>query len=214
MTEETEVKKKKRRINPLLVMVVLFGFPYVISWYMFYSGDTLLFKDGKSEGALISPVRVMPEFETLDLAGSKINHQALIGKWSFLMVGPSQCDELCNETLVMLRQVRLAQAVDRMRVQRLWLLTGNSHKDELKKLIEAEHQGLRVLTYHSQLGQALYPVLNPEAEALLEGGGIADFSIFLIDPLGNLMMSYEPATEGKRVLKDLKRLLKFSDLGE
>lgn len=214
MTEEAEVKKKKRRINPFLVMVVLFGFPYVISWYMFYSGDSLFFKEGKSEGVLISPVRAIPEFETFDLAGNKVDHQALSGKWSFLVVGPSQCDALCNETIVMLRQVRLAQAVDRRRVQRLWLLTENSHKEELKKLIEAEHQGLRVLTYHPQLGQALYPVLNPEVEALPEGGGIADFSIFLIDPLGNLMMHYEPATDGKRVLKDLKRLLKYSELGE
>jgi len=214
MTEETDVKKKKRRINPLLVMVVLFGFPYVISWYMFYSGDSLFFKEGKSEGVLISPVRVMPEFDTLDLSGSTIGHEALNGKWSFLVVGPSLCDELCNETIVMLRQVRLAQAVDRRRVQRLWLLTENSHNEELKKLIEAEHQGLRVLTYNPELGQALYPVLNPEGEGFPEGRGIADFSIFLVDPLGNLMMYYEPATDGKKVLKDLTRLLKFSELGE
>lgn len=214
MTEEADVKKKKRRVNPLLVMVVLFGFPYVISWYMFYSGDSLFFKEGKSEGMLVSPVRVIPEFETLDLAGNKVDHRALSGKWSFLLVGPSQCDELCNKTLVMLRQVRLAQAVDRRRVQRLWLLTENSNKEDLKSLIEAEHQGLSVLTYHPQLGQALYPVLNPEVEGLPEGGGIADFSIFLIDPLGNLMMYYEPATDGKRILKDLTRLLKYSELGE
>ncbi|MBL4607414.1 MAG: SCO family protein [Pseudomonadales bacterium] len=208
MTEEIEIKKKKRRLNPLTVMVVLFGFPYIISWYMFYSGDSLFFKEGKSQGVLVSPVREIPEFETVDIAGNKVSRQLLQGKWSFLVVGPSKCDELCNETIVMLRQVRRAQAVGRKRVQRLWLLTENTHKAELNILIEDEHQGLNILMHSPQASQILYPVLNPENST------IEDFSIFLIDPLGNLMMYYEPRTEGKKVLKDLKHLLKYSELGE
>ena len=214
MIEQTEVKSKKRRINPALVMVVLFGLPYAISWYMFYSGDTLFFKEGQSEGTLISPVRLIPEFGALDLAGEKVDSQILKGKWSFMVVGPSQCEVLCKETIEMIRQVRLAQAVDRKRVQRLWLLKDNFHNNELKSLVETEHRGLRVLTHSDKLSQTLYPVLSqksalPPYEALIE-----DFSIFLIDPLGNLMMYYEPATGGKKVLKDLERLLKYSELGE
>jgi hypothetical protein len=39
-------------------------------------------------------------------------------------------------------------------------------------------------------------------------------SLFLIDPLGNIMLHYDPQTLViKRVLKDLKRLLKLSRIG-
>ena len=208
MTEKQNMNKKKWRINPLLVMVVLFGFPYVISWYMFYSDDSLFFKEGQSEGALISPVRAFPAFEAVDIEGNATGQQDLLGKWSFLMVGPSQCDALCNETLVMIRQVRLTFAVDRKRVQRLWLLTENSHKDELKNLAENGHHGLKIVMHNPEAFQILSSVLKPE------GGEIETFSLFFVDPLGNLMMYYAPGTDGKKVHKDVKRLLKFSDLGE
>lgn len=208
MTEKQNTSQKKRRINPLLIMVVLFGFPYVISWYMFYSGDSLFFKEGESEGVLISPVREIPQFNAVDIYGNNVDRQALIGKWTFLMVGPSTCNALCKETLVTIRQVRLAQAVDRKRVQRFWLLTENRELEALKGLKENGHYGLTVLKYEQGTSKAFSSVLTQG------GGGTDDFSLYLVDPLGNLMMFYAPGTEDKKILKDVKRLLKFSDLGE
>ncbi|MGE4570724.1 MAG: hypothetical protein AAEF72_05275, partial [Gammaproteobacteria bacterium] len=39
-------------------------------------------------------------------------------------------------------------------------------------------------------------------------------SIFLIDPLGNIMLYYQPdGFDIKRVIKDLKRLFKYSRIG-
>jgi len=37
--------------------------------------------------------------------------------------------------------------------------------------------------------------------------------IYLIDPLGNLMMSYSPRSEPKGILSDMKKLLKLSHIG-
>jgi hypothetical protein len=37
--------------------------------------------------------------------------------------------------------------------------------------------------------------------------------IYLIDPLGNVMMRFPPEPEVKLLMKDLKRLLKYSRLG-
>jgi hypothetical protein len=37
--------------------------------------------------------------------------------------------------------------------------------------------------------------------------------IFIVDPLGNLMMSYSRAIEPKGLLQDMKKLLKLSHIG-
>jgi len=38
-------------------------------------------------------------------------------------------------------------------------------------------------------------------------------AIYLVDPLGNLMMRFPPDLEPKSLLKDLKHLLKVSRIG-
>ena len=37
--------------------------------------------------------------------------------------------------------------------------------------------------------------------------------LYLIDPLGNLMMSYPSGTDPVGIIKDLKRLFKYSGIG-
>ena len=38
-------------------------------------------------------------------------------------------------------------------------------------------------------------------------------SIFLVDPLGNVILKYDEKFEGKKLLKDIKKLLKLSRIG-
>jgi hypothetical protein len=41
----------------------------------------------------------------------------------------------------------------------------------------------------------------------------AESRVYLIDPLGNLMMSYAPDAKAKGMLEDMKRLLRLSSIG-
>ena len=38
-------------------------------------------------------------------------------------------------------------------------------------------------------------------------------SIFLVDPIGNVILMYEDKFEGKKLLKDIKKLFKLSRIG-
>ena len=49
--------------------------------------------------------------------------------------------------------------------------------------------------------------------AAVSKGGISDGMLFLIDPLGNLMMQYEPGFDPYKVKNDLLHLLKISQIG-
>jgi glutathione peroxidase-family protein len=52
-----------------------------------------------------------------------------------------------------------------------------------------------------------------EVFSLDEQQPMAARRVYLVDPLGNLMMRYEPDDEPKGMIKDLERLLKYSGLG-
>lgn len=200
--------KLKKRINPLWLMLILFGIPYFISWYTYYTGDTLFLKQGKSQGQLISPVRPLPDFELKDIDGNVVHRQQFMGKWTLLLTGPSSCNETCLKSLWTIRQLRLALSVDRQRVQRVFLTRDAEHFAALREQVSAEHHGLKVFAVDdSAASQAVVKTLQHE-------GVLNDFSLYLVDPLGNVMMYYPPATEGKKILKDLERLIKFSKVGD
>jgi hypothetical protein len=106
------------------------------------------------------------------------------------------------------RQVRLAQGKNLDRVQRLmlWNTTGVSFEQQAE------------LDRHFP-GQLLVPLGGQQPRALLDAFALdgrdpwAAQRVYLIDPLGNLMMYYEAADEPAGMIKDLERLLKYSGLG-
>ena len=57
-----------------------------------------------------------------------------------------------------------------------------------------------------------YPALI-QLESFVPGTFIKGHGIYLVDPLGNIMMYYGFDFAGKELLKDLKKLLKNSNIG-
>ena len=121
---------------------------------------------------------------------------ALKGKWVLVQFDGGACDAACERKLYFMRQVRRAQGKDMQRVARLWLLTdAAAPRTELLAAIE---------------GTVIAPA-----------GAVGDFPaeravtdhIYLVDPLGNLMMRFPREPDASRMIKDLQRLLKVSGFG-
>ena len=121
---------------------------------------------------------------------------ALRGKWLLVMFDAASCSEACERKLYFMRQVRKAQGENQSRVERLWLVTDQG-KPPLPLLAAIE--GTRVL-----------PVSEPVQRAF-PGNPLAH--IYLVDPLGNLMLRFPENPDPSRMLKDLQRLLRLSQIG-
>ena len=120
-----------------------------------------------------------------------------------LYVGDGRCDGRCRAALVLMRQTRLALNADMTRVQRIFLATGNCCD---RAYLEAEHPDLAVALADNDAGAQLLAAFPDRPEA--------DASIYVIDPLGNLMMRHAPEPPpAKGLLEDLRRLLKLSHIG-
>lgn len=120
--------------------------------------------------------------------------QALRGRWVLVSFDAAACDANCEKKLYYMRQVRKAQGKDQARIERLWVVTdGGAPRAELLAAIE----GTRLVR------------TDP-------GGGFPgqrEDHIYLIDPLGNLMMRFPRDPDPSKMLKDLQRLLKYSSTG-
>jgi cytochrome oxidase Cu insertion factor (SCO1/SenC/PrrC family) len=143
--------------------------------------------------------RPVPETTLQELSGRKFSIESLRGKWLLLTVQPAACDARCKLKLYYMRQVRTAQNENMMRIERLWLVTGDGNP--APELV-AEHPGLIVARLLDAAWLAALPVRREAAE-----------HIYLIDPLGNLVLRYNDESEPQGMLKDLVRLLKVSRIG-
>jgi hypothetical protein len=131
--------------------------------------------------------------------GKPLPGPGLKGKWVLLTVQAASCDERCRHKLYLMRQVRTATNENQERIERVWLLDGPGTPD---KVLLAEHTGLW-----------LARTSDPALTEALPAKAATDTYIYLIDPLGNLVLRYGESFEPKGMLKDLGRLLKYSRIG-
>jgi cytochrome oxidase Cu insertion factor (SCO1/SenC/PrrC family) len=152
-------------------------------------------------GELVAP-RLLPAAALERLDGKPFSLQDLRGKWVLVQLDAGACDAWCERKLYFMRQIRTAQGKDAPRIERLWLLEGaQSPKPELLAAIEGTHV--------ARLGAGRLAAEFP----VVAGNGRPADHIYLIDPLGNLMMRFPREPDPTRMIRDLQRLLKYSQIG-
>ncbi|NBX96465.1 MAG: hypothetical protein EBQ88_07050, partial [Betaproteobacteria bacterium] len=133
--------------------------------------------------------------------GQPVHARELRGQWILLAVGPSACDEACEDRLFMQRQLREMTGRERDRLDKVWLVTDEGPvKPELAQALLAT-PAMRILRAERP---AVAAWLQPEA-----GAGLDDH-LYVIDPMGNWMMRAPVKAEPTKFKKDLDRLLKAS----
>lgn len=203
--------ERDRRQRRLLVgLALVFFAPVGLSFYLYY-GHSPLGRGGRvNSGDLIEPPRPLPGLALpLAAAGSAAtagtDPQFLRHKWTFLYVDAGDCAERCRKALYDTRQVRLALDRDMVRVQRVFLASGDCCD---LRFLNAEHPDL--ITIRATAAAAPLLTLLPDF------GGVSALGaqrVYIVDPLGNLMMSYAPDAKPKGMLEDMKRLLRLSHIG-
>ena len=183
---------RARNLRTVGTLAALFLLPLALAFFTYYRTDWRP-AGHVNHGRLITPPRPLPA--PAPAAGT------FRGSWTLVYVGDGSCDEDCRLALLVMRQTRLGLANDMNRVGRVWLATGTCCAREGAA---APEPGLTVLD-----------ATRPEAGELLAAFPAAGraHSIFVVDPLGNLMMSYDARSNPHGLLDDLHKLLRLSHIG-
>ena len=202
-----------RRQRRMLIAIALFFFaPLAVSFLLYYGSGG--WRPGRqvNRGDLISPARPLPEVRLpVARAGTVATPQELTKadflktKWTLLYWGPGVCSERCRTNLYNMRQVRLLLNRNMDRVQRVFVADGECCD---WPFLQHDHPDLLTVfaTPDAAPLLALFPAFNGIVPATAD-------RIYIVDPLGNVMMSYAPDANPKGMLEDLKRLLGLSQVG-
>ena len=163
-----------------------------VFYYFWYPESTTNY------GELLAPLR-LPDDRLWLTDGTPFRFSQLTGKWALVTVDSGRCNDYCERKLLYMRQLRLTQGKDRERVERAWLLA-----DEIAPRPEAiaPYDGTWVVR---GAGTDLLNAFPARVD-------VADH-IYIVDPLGNVMMRFPRDPDPGRMVKDLSRLLKLSRIG-
>jgi len=192
----------------LVLLALLFMAPAFVSWIMHNAGQEGWRPAGNTnQGNLVHPARPLTLPQSLYVGETALNDH-IKGLWTLVYIGDGDCDERCRENLYKMRQVRIAQNENMRRVQRLFILRADSIPESLASFLEQEHPKMPVVTIDAAQRAEISALFETDAVPVVDAE-----RIYYIDPLGNLMMFYEFDAPAGGMLKDLKKLLKYSKIG-
>lgn len=195
---EREIQLKGRRI--FLLMLVFFAVPIIVVIMMF----RLNWKPtGDSVGDLVMPAKLLNSTIVLQDSEAKVlKPQFWQEKWSMVYVA-DECQQQCMDKLHDMRQLHVSLYKDMMRAQRV-LITTSPDVSKIK-------------SYYPDMIIINQPIENVESFAKQfqfgQEDNVARNRLYLVDPLGHLMMSYKPEVPLAEVRKEIARLLRYSWAG-
>lgn len=183
----------------LFAVLAVCASPLIASYLTYY----VIKPQGRTNyGALIDPrAHPVPAIGAVTLDGRPAALDALKGKWIMLQVSDADCPQPCQKRLHDMRQLRLAQGKEMDRIERVWLITDDK---PLETLLMREYDGTHMLRVKPDVLKGWLPA---------EAGTTAADHIYMIDPLGNLMMRFPKDADPNKVKRDVAKLLKASRIG-
>ena len=200
--------KKGNGRKQLILLIAFFVAPIIIAIIMY----NLVPEGGpsktKNHGDLVIPARPLTDVTLQTESGKDYKFSDMSKTWVMIYIGSADCDKTCTDVLYKMRQSRLAQRGEHLRIKRLYISTSGKAKASLLKVLK-DHPGLEVVSGSAENIKLVLSQFKLENKAAAKTAQ----RLYLVDPFGNLMMSYEYDFDAKGLIKDMTLLLKVSRIG-
>ena len=199
MLEVSKPKTNGRKV--LMLLAIIFVLPFTIAATLHMLD---LHPKGHSYGELISPPKKLSFVNLREKDGKDLSSEQWLKVWSIVMVDNAGCQSNCQAQAHVIKQVHTSLGKEYNRIQRVLIVPSDIAASDLN-VIKQDNPKLKI-------------VANKDEQTLKFARQFGDFSesagqIYLIDPLGNLMMTYTKGYDPKGLRSDLTRLLKNSWAG-
>ena len=204
MSEQSQQKNKLTIRHEFVMMVLVFVAPILISWWLYANLDKWQ-QGGRNNGTLFDPTRLLQQDVNLvKKQGGNFKFSELQGKWLLVQIENADCNKTCESNLLKTRQGRLSQGGHIGRVQRVLIVKGDLNSKRLQEVLKEHREMIVVGANESILKQFELNAGEPLGN---------QHRVYITDPKGYLMMSYEKEFPAIHLIKDLQHLLKYSRIG-
>ncbi|MDA9608846.1 hypothetical protein N9S24_02180 [SAR86 cluster bacterium] len=187
-----------------LIALSIFLTPFIVIsastfWYYFGFGP----EERVNYGFLLSDPIDIGKLD-LELDFQHLDIDSMERKWMMIHFVKSKCLEDCADSIYIARQVNKLLSREQRRVKR-YIASPEENRSFLQSFFS---------TY-----QDLNFIKIKDIEIVMDGfkaSNIDPFeqpNLFIVDPIGNIVLYYSGEIDGKKLLTDLKKLLKASKIG-
>ena len=197
---------RTRSIRPLIAILLVCLAPVAFALLAYYVPALGLRPESRTHyGQLIEPQRPIPgDLALRDEQGRPYDLNQLKGQWLLISSGPGACPESCVRGLFVLRNSHASQGKEVDRLERVWFITDDA---PTAPVVDEAYTGTHILRADpARLAAWLAPDATDPAAELARG-------LWIVDPLGHLMMRFPDAQQPEAVRDDIRTLLKNSRIG-
>jgi hypothetical protein len=205
-------QKKHRSKTPLIIILLMSLAPLVAALIVYFIPE-LRPEGSAAYGELVQPQRPMPNAKDLPLTtldGKPFDLGSLKGKWIMMAADGAACPEACARKLYIIRNTHASQGKHVERLARVWFITDDAPVPE--KVLEAYKGAVMVRVNPVVLQQFLLGGAAGSVTPEQARQGLST-PIWVIDPLGNLMLQYPAVADPEMFRKDIRMLIKSSRIG-
>ncbi|BAV32732.1 cytochrome C oxidase subunit I [Sulfuricaulis limicola] len=202
----TDADRRTASRRKILLLAALFTLPVIIAYALYFSGWRPA--STGNHGELVQPARPIADAALTRLDGGSMRFSELHGKWTLITFSAAECLKPCERNLYVMRQVIAAQGDKAGRVQSMLVVTDPKALDLLRYTVK-DYPGMRAIVGPPEAVGALARQFTLSAGSPLDNLN----RVYLVDPLGNFMMSYPADADPNGIRKDLARLLRASRIG-
>jgi len=178
----------------LLLLAILFIGPALLARVLY---DSHWKPQSLNHGHLLNPPIAFQNYQ-------KQIPKNLQGKWLLLHVLKKPCEKDCQQNIYKTRQIRIALGKERERLIRVIVTAAETPDPNIAKILPRYKNEL----FHIAIAKSQIMNMLKQSPASSDIG-----LLFVVDPDGNIILSYQPTIMSEWLLQDLKRLLKVSRIG-
>jgi len=185
-----------------LGLIGVFLAPFVGGWLALYVFEIRPVSD--NYGTLIQPVKKV-DWPKMMTTKSQVYENGFGRKWTFLLFSNAACAEKCRSNLFFMRQIRTLLNKDSDRLQNV-LITSVPVNADTHEFLKGYPDLLVVEGFSDESLLAQFSTGDGQKVG-------DDARLYLVDPDQNYMMYYPEDNDEHRILEDIRKLMKLSQIG-
>lgn len=197
-----EVKNESFKPYMLWLLILTFVAPIGAAYWLYSIGGT---QETVNNGEFVKGEVQLLNMGLTGIDGKAATEKQLYGHWHMMTFTASDCGKVCEERVYTMRQIKTSLHKESPRLTNVLIHFGKDISEQFKGKIKTHYANFE--RYYGE-----QEIFNHQLG--YKGRDLVDKQImFIVDPIGNVILKYDGTETAKEIISDIKRLLKASQIG-